>query len=630
MNPEASFAFEPHLLALSGQVKGQRFVLAGDFPIGRNVASVPLNDMSVSRQHCVIRKQDIGFVLMDLGSHNGTFVNGQPVSERLLEHGDQILIGDSEFLFVLSDDEIPAVSIDVQFVDQKIDPAKTVVLRAENSRYLQPEKALAQSIGDERTRRDLQALLKVATSVNGGNDGTGSFPRRLLNQVLEAIPADGAAILVTQRETAASLVAEGFKGCPRVSRTIVDRVLRDCTAMMTNFAGDRDAPPSLLAADIRSLLCVPLRLGDQAIGAIYLVRTTNSNDFDEGHLQLLTAIAAMVATPLDNARQAESLRVENRRLRMDIDAEHQMIGNSPAMNEVYRFLSRVAKTDSTVLIGGESGTGKELVARAIHRLSVRAQMPFIAVNCAAMTETLVESELFGHEKGAFTGAVAQTKGKFESAEGGTIFLDEVGELPLATQSKLLRVLQERELNRVGNSRTIKVNARVLAATNRDLETDIHDGRFRKDLYYRLNVVAITLPPLRQRREDIIPLAEYFVAKSNTRCNRRVREISPDAAACLAHYDWPGNIRELENTIERAVVLGASDTILLEDLPEMLLESNSTARSTNHSGFHDAVRKNKMEIIQRALDKCDGNHVEAAKLLGLNRTYLHRLIRTLGM
>jgi Nif-specific regulatory protein len=366
------------------------------------------------------------------------------------------------------------------------------------------------------------------------------------------------------------------------------------------------------------------------IGAIYLVRTTNSNDFDEGHLQLLTAIAAMVAAPLDNARQTESLKVENRRLRTDIDAEHQMIGNSEAMNEVQRFLSRVAKTDSTVLIGGESGTGKELVARAIHRMSVRAQMPFIAVNCAAMTETLVESELFGHEKGAFTGAVTQAKGKFESAAGGTIFLDEVGELPLTTQSKLLRVLQERELNRVGNSRTIKVDVRVLAATNRDLETDIHDGRFRRDLYYRLNVVAITLPPLRQRRDDIIPLAEYFVAKSNTRCNRRVRGISPDAAACLVHYDWPGNIRELENTIERAVVLGASDTILLEDLPEMLLESNSPARSTNHSGFHDSVRKNKIEIIQRALDKCDGNHVEAAKLLGLNRTYLHRLIRTLGM
>jgi transcriptional regulator with GAF, ATPase, and Fis domain len=308
-----------------------------------------------------------------------------------------------------------------------------------------------------------------------------------------------------------------------------------------------------------------------------------------------------------------------------------MIGTSVAMNEIYSFISRVAATDSTVLIGGESGTGKELVARAIHRMSARAGMPFIAVNCAAMTETLVESELFGHERGAFTGAVAQNRGKFETAEGGTIFLDEVGELPLPIQSKLLRVLQEREINRVGNPRPIRIHVRVIAATNRDLDEEIRTGRFRKDLFFRLHVVTVSLPPLRDRRADIMPLVELFMARSSARCHRHVAGISKEAADYLMNYDWPGNVRELENAIERAVVLGATDTILPEDLPESVLDVRLAASSAAETaGFHNAVREAKRQLIQRALDQAGGNHLEAARLLGLNRTYLHRLIRTLDL
>src|SRR5262249_923142 len=251
---------------------------------------------------------------------------------------------------------------------------------------------------------------------------------------------------------------------------------------------------------------------------------------------------------------------ENSRLREELDLGHNMIGESQGMREVYQRIARVAPTGSTVLILGESGTGKELAARAIHQNSARADSPFVAINCAALTETLLESELFGHEKGAFTGAIAQKKGKLETAQGGTIFLDEIGEMPLLQQAKLLRVLQEREFERVGGARTLKADIRVIAATNRDLETAIKQGAFRQDLYDRLKVGRLRRPTLRERQADIPLLASYFVTRYAAKCNRQVRGLTPAARAALCAYDWPGNVRELENAIERAVVLGSDELI----------------------------------------------------------------------
>src|SRR5262249_22297046 len=231
-----------------------------------------------------------------------------------------------------------------------------------------------------------------------------------------------------------------------------------------------------------------------------------------------------------------------------------MVGASAGMREVYKFIAKAAPTNSTVLIRGESGTGKELAARAIHLNSPRAKHPFVAINCAALTETLLESELFGHEKGAFTGAVTTKKGKIELAQNGSVFLDEIGEMALPLQAKLLRVLQQHEFERVGGTRTIKADIRLIAATNRNLEQAIKDGDFREDLYYRLNVIRLNMPPLRERREDITPLAIYFAEKYSRQCNRPIKGISPQAQACLFNYDWPGNVREFENAIERAIVL----------------------------------------------------------------------------
>jgi Nif-specific regulatory protein len=346
-------------------------------------------------------------------------------------------------------------------------------------------------------------------------------------------------------------------------------------------------------------------------------------------LQILTAIAGISTVALENARHLEWLEGENERLRAANCLESNMVGESARMQQVYQFLAKVAPTSASVLICGESGTGKELAARAIHQNNPRVNKPFVAVNCAALTETLLESELFGHEKGAFTGAIAQKKGKFEVADGGTIFLDEVGEMSPLLQTKLLRVLQEREFERVGGTRPIKVDIRLIAATNRNLEEAIEQGTFRQDLYYRLNVVQLLMPPLRERREDIPLLASYFVAKYSKMCKRRVSGISAEARARLINYDWPGNVRELENAIERAVVLGTTDLILPEDLPEAALEAE-TPTSVPLTKYHEAVAETKKQLIVKAVEQAGGNYTEAAKLLGVHPNYLHRLIRNMNL
>lgn len=312
-----------------------------------------------------------------------------------------------------------------------------------------------------------------------------------------------------------------------------------------------------------------------------------------------------------------------------ISAQHNLVGDSAAMKQVYRFLSRVAPTESTVLVGGESGTGKELVARAIHRNSPRAGRPFVAIHCAAIPEGLLESELFGYERGAFTGAAGRKKGRLEMADGGVVFLDEIGELAPALQVKLLRVLQEREFERLGGSRAISVDMRLIAATNKDLAAAVKARTFREDLYYRLNVVSLVLPELRERLEDIPLLAEHFVAKFAGKCNARARKISPEAMAALMNYDWPGNVRELENAIERALVLGVSDSILPEDLPESVVK-RAPLPGVHEAKYHLSVTQLKKRLILAALEEANGSYTEAAQILGVHANYLHQLVRNLNL
>jgi Nif-specific regulatory protein len=289
----------------------------------------------------------------------------------------------------------------------------------------------------------------------------------------------------------------------------------------------------------------------------------------------------------------------------------------------------VAATDSTVLLLGESGTGKELAARAIHRASPRAERPFVAINCATLSETLLESDLFGHEKGAFTGAAARKTGKVEVADTGTLLLDEVGEIPLPLQAKLLRFLQEREFERVGSTHPLRVDVRVIAATNRNLEQAARAGTFREDLYYRLNVITLNLPPLRERREDIPLLASHFAARTSQRLGRPVAGFTPEARACLVRYGWPGNVRELANAIERAIVLGDDDLIRPEDLPEAVIEAGP-APGTVVTRYHETINETKKRLVLAAMEEARGNVTKAGALLGIHPNYLHRLLSNLGL
>ena len=614
----------PRLAAISGKLKGTIFIIA-DKPlvIGRETAAdVCVADASVSRRHTKIEKEDDGFVITDLESLNGTFVNDLPVKSRLLQHGDRLRIGDSQFVFLTQEGETASRSSEVNLDEAHVISGPTLQIRMDDATYLMA--------------RDLSALMKISTSINAIR-GLEDLLQRLIELLFEVVPAQRGAILLTNDESLDSTTVFGLDRVSgkdkavNVSRTIAQQVLRDGVALLANDAETQSllSTDSVIQARTRSVMCVPLVMIDHKLGVLYLDTTIAGDQFNRDHLQLVTAISGIAAVAIENARHFEWLQTENERLLADVNIEHNMVGEGPAMQRVYHFISKVAPTDSTVLIAGESGTGKELAARAIHRNSKRAQKPFMAVNCAALTESLLESELFGHEKGSFTGAFTQKKGRLEIADGGTVFLDEIGELTPALQVKLLRVLQEREFERVGGTVTIKVDLRVIAATNKNLEDAIEAGEFRQDLYYRLNVVSLEMPPLRERREDIMLLASYFADKYGTKCNRKLVGISPDARACLTAYDWPGNVRELENAIERAIVLGTTDVILPEDLPEALLEQETSA-AQSAMGYHEAVTQTKKQIIVKAIEEAKGNYTEAARRLGVHPNYLHRLIRNLNL
>jgi len=336
---------------------------------------------------------------------------------------------------------------------------------------------------------------------------------------------------------------------------------------------------------------------------------------------------------VSQAARMRLLEIENRRLRSELSRPPgfvHLLGASQALEKILKQARSVAATSATVLLTGENGTGKEMLARAIHEESPRASGPFVAVSCAALPETLIESELFGHEKGAFTNATQTRKGRFELANGGTLLLDEIGDLTPAVQVKLLRVLQERSFERVGGNKTLTVDIRLIAATNRDLEKEVAEGRFRQDLFFRLNVVPLALPPLRDRVDDIPILAAHFAAKSANRYGHAMPELTPKLIDVLQEYDWPGNVRELENLLERLVVLSNGDSLGLEFVPEKMLKILPGASTQDESTLEGAVESVKRRMIQSALQAEGGNKVAAAKKLGISRSYLHRLINEFGL
>jgi len=617
------------LVAIAGPLEGRGFAIeSSPFAIGRHSSNaLAVRDLSVSRRHCELRAEGDSWTVRDLESRLGTFVNGTAVRDRRLEHGDLLRIGGTLLLYLREEADGPSAPAAIDFVAET-----TVRVPVADERDGGPEWLLATLGPEGRSTRQLAALLGISRAVQRSAT-VEALARQLLDRLAEVLPAERLALLL-ETEAGAGLRAAGVRGGeeePAVSRTVAERAIGERQALLCNdvrAAAAYGAAESLRAERVRSLLCVPLVAGERCFGVLYADAREPGVRFEPHHLRFLTAVAAIAAVAVEDLRRREWLEAENERLRR-AEGGYGMIGESAAMRKVYDFIARVAPTDATVLLRGESGTGKEVAARAIHAASRRRGGPFVAFSCAALSETLLESELFGHERGAFTGAIARKAGRLELADEGTVFLDEVGEIRPALQAKLLRVLEERRFERVGGTRPIEVDIRLIAATNRDLEKAIADGSFRDDLYFRLNVVSLTLPPLRRRRGDVGLLANHFAALYGERFGRPVAGIDEAARACLEAYDWPGNVRELANAIERAVVLGDGDAIHPEDLPEALLDTGSAGDSAP-SSYQRALTETKRRLILDAMAEASGNVTRAAEKLGLHPNYLHRLLTNLGL
>jgi Nif-specific regulatory protein len=476
--------------------------------------------------------------------------------------------------------------------------------------------------------------------------------QRILEAVRRLLSADDASMALLEPERG-TLVFFAMAGASNLDEFRIDAdrgfggwVLANGTGVICNDvpADPRYLPDIDAATGYRTqrIAAAPVIHQGAVIGVIEALNCTLPGGFTADDLELLAALGGLAATAMDRVRSERSVRNAETAYREDLDDRfHLVSGRSRAMREALAVARRVAGTRSTVLLLGESGTGKEVLARAIHRWSERAHAPFVAVNCVALSPALLESELFGHEKGAFTGATAMKPGRFELAEGGTIFLDEIGDLPPALQTRLLRVLQEREFQRVGGTRDLRTDVRVIAATHRDLMRDMEAGRFREDLYYRLAVVTVALPALAARPQDIPALARHFAARSARDVGRVEPRITDEAMALLERYAWPGNARELSNVIERAVVLAQGDTVRAADLPVELVRASGPRAPRDDAApdpaavaadlpLADAVREFKRLRIVDALARSGGNQRRAAELLGVADSNLSRTLKLLGL
>jgi len=493
-----------------------------------------------------------------------------------------------------------------------------------------------------RDARRLSTLLEVSQALSGTLNLKSALQRTLATLLRHHSVLRGMVTMLRDGELQVEAV-EGFEDRARTIRIklgegitgkvvesgkpiVVPRVSREPAFL--NLAPRRPENPK----QELSFICVPIVLNRQAVGALAVdLRFKPERDYDSS-VKFFGVVSSMIAQALNVQRMVEEERRrlldENTHLRQELKERYDfsnIIGTSGPTRQMYEQVAQVAQTNTTVLIRGESGTGKELIAHAIHYNSLRAKKPFVKVSCAALPDTLIESELFGYEKGAFTGATARKKGRFELAEGGTLFLDEIGDINLSTQVKLLRVLQEREFERVGGTDTVKVNVRMIAATNKDMEKAMQEGAFREDLYYRLNVFTIFVPPLRDRKADLLLLADHFLEKFSREHGKVIKRISTPAIDMLMSYHWPGNVREMENALERAILVCDGAVIHAHHLPPSLQTADASGTVT-HVSLGDAVAAYERDLIQDALKTTRGNRAKAARLLDTTERILNYKVR----
>ncbi len=586
--------------------------------IGRDLSNdFVIDHPTVSTRHCRIELKDGQYVIVDLASTNGTFVNDKWIHRSELHHGDRVRLGQMVFQFV--HDGSSTVPELAELDEGDVIRSETIELDLGDTSFL-PDHIDSRDL--RRTTHDMGVLLQLGAEIASIQDSE-QILHVLLERIFEVVPAEHGAIFFATED------GQGFLPSPvcrwrvpgnenfRASRTITVRVLRMGESILRNdLLGDPASTESIVVERVRSILCVPLNVMGNRLGVLYLDSTSDRAHFDQQHLRLVSAMANIGAVGHEHIRYVEWLESENNQYSREASFDHGMIGKSAAIRKVRDDLSSTAASDEHVLILGETGTGKELAARSIHRNSARSNGPFVVVNCGATTDTLLQSDLFGHVKGSFTGAVSERKGFFTEADGGTLFLDELGELSMESQAALLRIMEDGQVMRVGADRPTRADVRIVAASNREVE------RFRKDLFSRF-IIKLKLPPLRERKEDIFPLVDFFVQKHRHRTKRKLGPVPLETKLVLQERRWDENIRGLENAIRRAIAFGKSSSILPEDLPP---ETTESAESPPRPGqMKGAVRNFESTMILDALKKTRGNVTSAAQILDMNPTYLQRLI-----
>ena len=576
-----------------------------DFPIRKPIVSIGrtssndivLSDAMIAPTHANILRKPKHLTVAVVDRSNELYVNGKRVRKADLKPGDTLLVGMFE-LSVHEGEPSAQASAEDLAPELQVDALARLV-------------AFSETLMEESTPDKLFAAL--------------------LKQVVELTEAEKGFVIVLQdgnRHLASSHnVNKGDLDLSRISDSIVDRVVEGRKPLIVSDAM-RDQrfgkAKSVVDLQLSSVMCVPMIHRNELLGVIYLGNDSVKNLFDEGTLALLQVFAAQASLLVHTALFLNELKVSNRNLREQLRSasQGQMIGSSGSMKEIFKVMRRIAPTDLTTLILGETGTGKEMVARELHSLSDRSQGPFVSINCGAIPENLLESELFGHRKGAFTGAISEKIGKFEAANGGTLFLDEIGEMPANLQVKLLRVLQDRKVERVGDLKPRDVDIRVVAATNQDLDKMIEEGSFRQDLIYRLNEVSLQLPPLRDRGDDIVQLAQFFLSHYAGQYDSKVRGFSNACTAAMKGYFWPGNVRQLENRVKKAVIM--SDSALLNP-EDMGLKAGDKRHVKSLAVAEEEFKKS---YIREVLDMNNWNKAQTARDLDVDPRTIFRYIEKL--
>ena len=568
--------------------------------IGRGEENdIVLPDPALDDSHAHLHFDGRDFYVGSIDRHNDLHVNGKRRKKHRLQHQDRIQIGDTEMVFSLYE-EAPADA----------EAAKTMAeLNSYRKLYEFSLKLLE--------NYDLAALLEG-----------------LMDAVIAITNADKGFLVLMEGSELAVKVARNIKreniadAVKQLSDSILAKVVRTRKALIISDALHDDEFQSSLSVinlKLSSVMCVPLLERGNLLGVLYVGNDSVVELFDDSRLDVLTIFAAQASLIIRNALLMNELKLDNRLLseRLEQLRFGSIIGSSPAMMELFKKVEKVATTDISILITGETGTGKELIAREIHQRSARLKGPFVTINCGAIPESLLESELFGHVKGSFTGAVATRPGKFHAADGGTLFLDEIGEMPLALQVKILRALQEHVVVRVGDTRPEHVDIRIIAATNKEVEEEIKNGRFREDLFYRLNVVNLHLPPLRDRGEDVVVIAKYFLHRFSEEYGGKIKGFTPNAIIAMRRYAWPGNIRELENRLKKAVVLADKAMLGPEDLD--LHEGNLPPILP----LGDAIEQYRRTYINEILELNRGNRTKTARDLGVDPRTIFRHLEKEG-